>query len=709
MKIESITIYNYKSIGTECTLQFEDKSTVLVGRSNVGKSNLLEAISFLFDWKGKLKKPEYCTWRQDWSPVNVCVKMIFIIENKDKDLLQEIDEDLNSRERIVIQKRGNGTYIIEFTPIRDEHGLIPPDWLDSYLKNIRSRLNRNIKSFRRYTRSKGFPKEISVLYSPLVRIVKNKSKWHVMEDENAQKLFVQTILGYITEIRDSFDRLEVKDHRFIGVKMGLSRLLNDMNNITNKIVYDEIPKRKYTISELEDVLPSLVSLKGSGELKIEEDIPFYQIEAASTSDFMKQLIDLSGMDVNLILGTDMSIVDQQREKAEKKLTKILADYWSQEPIHVILRREYDADLPEEVTNKHRLYLDIEDSEGHRKSIKEQSPGFQWFLSFTVKHLIGKPQHKSIFLMIDEPGIHLSPDAQKDLLERFEHTEKSVQILYTTHSPFMLNKNFPYRIRLISKGKDSAGNDVRGTNIDNKPYHSKRGRAWEPIRTGIGLSSGASLFLAGRNLIVEGISDQILISSVIQSIQRFMDIKIDLNKVCICFAGNNNIVPMALYAKHETDNVAVVLDSDKSDEEKKLRNSGFPKSEIFVINKNVEVASKENCSDIESLFSTDYYQKMFKKAYKSIPNYKPPKGLPSTWKIISDFFKNNKDETTKWGRSKYYSEYFKRNKLGGFDKRLVAKTIAEDLMDADQKKVEDITELFMKFLKTVWLKMNWLEK
>ncbi|KKK57931.1 hypothetical protein LCGC14_3049520, partial [marine sediment metagenome] len=42
--------------------------------------------------------------------------------------------------------------------------------------------------FRRYTRSKGFPKEISVLYSPLVKIVKNKSKWHVMEDENDERM-----------------------------------------------------------------------------------------------------------------------------------------------------------------------------------------------------------------------------------------------------------------------------------------------------------------------------------------------------------------------------------------------------------------------------------------------------------------------------------------------------------------------------------------
>ncbi len=64
MKINKVEIFNYKSIGHKCIIECDKKSTTLVGRSNVGKSNLLDAISFAFK-NDPLDAKDLCSWNKD--------------------------------------------------------------------------------------------------------------------------------------------------------------------------------------------------------------------------------------------------------------------------------------------------------------------------------------------------------------------------------------------------------------------------------------------------------------------------------------------------------------------------------------------------------------------------------------------------------------------------------------------------------------------
>src|SRR5699024_12867580 len=57
--------------------------------------------------------------------------------------------------------------------------------------------------------------------------------------------------------------------------------------------------------------------------------------------------------------------------------------------------------------------------------------------------------------IDEPGVHLHVNAQKKLLELFESlTENNKQLIYTTHSPYMLDGMSIVKSRGIDK-KDNG--------------------------------------------------------------------------------------------------------------------------------------------------------------------------------------------------------------------------------------------------------------
>ena len=112
------------------------------------------------------------------------------------------------------------------------------------------------------------------------------------------------------------------------------------------------------------------------------------------------------------------------------------------------------------------------------SPKERSEGFQWLLSFFALCLDKQRNNSNEIFLIDEPALHLHPKGQKDVLKIIEVLSKSHQIIYSTHSPFLISKNFPQRIRLLLK------DEIQGTLVKNKPYSQDNCRFWEPLKSAL---------------------------------------------------------------------------------------------------------------------------------------------------------------------------------------------------------------------------------
>ena len=104
----------------------------------------------------------------------------------------------------------------------------------------------------------------------------------------------------------------------------------------------------------------------------------------------------------------------------------------------------------------RLYIDFE----------ERSNGLKWYLNMYLQ-LLSKTKKYDIenyIILLDEPGVYLHINAQKEVLKLFENFVKNDnQIIYTTQLPSMIYQDKLYRTRLIIK--DSIGN----SNIGNKYY------------------------------------------------------------------------------------------------------------------------------------------------------------------------------------------------------------------------------------------------
>ncbi len=184
------------------------------------------------------------------------------------------------------------------------------------------------------------------------------------------------------------------------------------------------------------------------------------------------------------------------EEAGKLITQQIRRVWSQEPtIEIKLN-----------INGKVLYIDISDGTTVYDTPESRSLGFRWYLSFYINFIAQTFEAKAneYFFLLDEPGIHLHPAGQKDLTKVMEDLAIKNQLVFTTHSPFMINREYPQRVRLINKGRE-------GTKVDAFAYRDN----WKPLRRSIGLMIGDLFFFNDNSLILEVPSKRIPIMKKFQ--------------------------------------------------------------------------------------------------------------------------------------------------------------------------------------------------
>jgi len=697
MKITKAEIYNHKSIGEKCVIDFDEKSTILVGKSNVGKTNILEALRFAFN-NEPLEEKDKCSWILDQP---LCIKVFLKIEKKDFPQIELIDNSFTNLTHIIVNKYIDGR--VEFSAEPDisvKKWFEPSDEVLELLSNFRARIRKALRNVDTVKSQLTQDDPLQKDFSSLDTFVNKDKKLYPRENEDEQKAVLNELLTLSKSIRKRLDQKPYRNLNTRGIKRSLSNIIWDVEPALPSIKFQEETYEPFTKENLSGLLPRIIYLKSSDQPEITESIYTDDIRNTGSDNFMRGLIDLSKIDIAILETGERRAVADPLNEANKNIAHRLSEYWNQEKLEIELDVGYDADPNSPNNPKRKIDLDFISGEGRRGSIFDQSPGTQWFMAFIVKYLANQSDENDIILLLDEPGILLHAGAQKDLLGRFEDTAPIIQIIYTAHSPYMINKNFPLRIRKVDKG-DGSNNTIRGTYVDQKPYKSQKRRAWEPLRSSLGISLGDSLFVGGRNLIVEGICDQIIISSIIQVINNLENkTKFDLNKVTITFAGDSgNLVALAKFCHQETEDSKVLLDGDTGARNReKLKKAGVPESTIFVMN---EVIDKK--IDIEDLFNPAFYHTNVLEAYQELPSLDVYDKLPQTWsEVKEDPSKRGITDIKKWGRSKYYSEYFNsREKIGGFDKVLVSRKIAYKLMSLNEKEQKDIIEPFDQLLNKIW--------
>jgi energy-coupling factor transporter ATP-binding protein EcfA2 len=145
-------------------------------------------------------------------------------------------------------------------------------------------------------------------------------------------------------------------------------------------------------------------------------------------------------------------------------------------------------------------------------LEGRSTGLQWFLSFYLVFLVERADaHEGAILLLDEPGLSLHPLAQRDLSDFFQSLSKDNQLLYTCHSPFLIDADRLDRVRKVyvdANGTSKVTPDLGATGSD----ATHRGAAYA-VHAALGLTVVESLLLGCTPVIVEGASDQHYLTAI----------------------------------------------------------------------------------------------------------------------------------------------------------------------------------------------------
>ena len=152
-----------------------------------------------------------------------------------------------------------------------------------------------------------------------------------------------------------------------------------------------------------------------------------------------------------------------------------------------------------VSDDRRPDVDIE--------LESRSKGFQWFFSFYLVFLVESDEgHRDAILLLDEPGLHLHPTAQQELMAFFETLSENNPLIYTTHSPFLIDGEHIHRIRPVTE--DETGHSR--ISVDSWP---KDRETIFPLQAAAGYAMVRGLFQHKKNVLVEGVSDYLYLHAL----------------------------------------------------------------------------------------------------------------------------------------------------------------------------------------------------
>jgi predicted ATPase len=378
------------------------------------------------------------------------------------------------------------------------------------------------------------------------------------------------------------------------IQIGIKSLIN--NHDVGFTQFESIDRNKRTniIKLLDELMASeffnnpnfQTNLKASKGWEILQTIQSY-LHESSVSDTEKEkrekesdlayklICKIAKVDIEALIELDKAIKEGMEGYANGIINQInrqlsgnlnFPNYWVQDSSFClkVMARDYD------------LVFTITDRTGTEYSFNERSVGLKYFLSYYIQYRSHEPHSsKSEILLMDEPDAYLSSQAQQDLLKIFNsfanpepgsNLTHPIQVVYVTHSPFLIDKNHAERIRVLQKGNEDEGTRVVKDAAKNH---------YEPLRSSIGIYVGETAFIGNCNLMVEGIADQILIAGATTYLrsQGASNLEtLDLNQITIVPSGSASHIPYLVYLARGRDieqpAVVVLLDSDRSGKEAK---------------------------------------------------------------------------------------------------------------------------------------------
>ena len=563
MKLVRARVTDFKSIDDSGWVDI-DAVTSMVGKNESGKTAFLGALKRLNpvdgDQEFELKdfpRKGYVRYRRqhEANPATAVTTVMTLSDEEREEVASQIGEGVILSEEIVVSKNYKNELIWEFEM---DEGAMVQHLLDGA----------------------DLPPEIAN------HAGKADSIMELLRTLEALDVKPVAVGRLITSIYDQFSERSARD-------------------IVESALYSKMPKfvyfDEYSTMHGRISIQDMLKRVEAGEDLSESDRTFMSLLALVGAD----LDDLQNQ-------TNYEYMKAELESASISISDEMFEYWAQ---NKQLRVEFDlspAD-PNDVPPLNEgtiLHVRIWNNR-HRVSVPfdDRSKGFVWFFSFlTYFSSIEEQEDCDLVLLLDEPGLNLHALAQHDFL-RFidERLAPKHQVIYTTHSPFMINLDHLDRIRTVQDVDD------RGTVVSSDTLSNDQDTVF-PLQVALGHNLAHTLFLAPHCLMVNSAADLIYLQILGEICASKGYQRLDPRWVVIP-VGNADNLPMFVSLLGENYvSVAVLMDVTPKNKEK-----------MALINKNsiiqrnnpvkwVEV-QKIRTADIEDIFEPAFYLKLVNESYE----------------------------------------------------------------------------------------------
>ena len=220
----------------------------------------------------------------------------------------------------------------------------------------------------------------------------------------------------------------------------------------------------------------------------------------------------------------------------------------------------DADRLRVEADQQYLKVVVEDELGVEVELDQRSEGFQWLVSFFVVFFAeAADRHSNAVLLLDEPGLSLHGLKQREFRTTVSRLGETNQLLYTTHSPFMVGPDELDLVRVVEMKERTTGTKVHTT------VTASDSTALLPLQEALGYDLAQSLFTQQRNLVLEGLTDYWYVEATAALLKAAGEEELNDNISLIPANNAGKVVYYATILHANNLKVAALLDSDAAGE------------------------------------------------------------------------------------------------------------------------------------------------
>ncbi len=474
MILDRIQISNFLSIPDNFEIKMNPKCRVLVGINEVGKSNILRALSMLC----KDINPSPSDKREPLpgeDPYKESfVRFVFKLASKELEEITSTFKDFilcSTLDKPVFKLSDRKISLKEFIQEKNEV-VYKVDLADQAKKFTFWSLPKSYEIFSNWKKPAG--------NAPTTYTLKNGKEIQL------ENIF---LIDKYEEIPNEF--YEDATPEYINKTIG-NKLIGYLER--------DLPDCIFWKYEEKNILPSKVDL---AQFSANPDICLplkYMFQLAKYDDIPNAFQDAKQRNINHGIN---NLLTRVAEEATKHFRSVWKDYKSIE----FYLRENGSSIDAAIKDTKNLY-----------GFEKRSEGFKRFVTFLlmISTRVKKELMKNTLILIDEPSIGLHPSAEKYLREELINISKSNYVVYSTHSIFMIDKdNIPRHSIIKKKDEKTFSIDAKESNIFDEEVLYK--------------ALGSSVFeiLKQKNILFEGWRDKKLFQT---ALQRVPSDRSDLKKV-----------------------------------------------------------------------------------------------------------------------------------------------------------------------------------